>query len=107
MPEAIAKDQPAAVVAYVAAAVAYLVKEPKMALVEAWQENLVPSLGGSMGADAAKKLVAELHAKLANIASGASAQITGHVAPFDEAREQLAEAVDEASESASFDFGAD
>jgi argininosuccinate synthase len=29
------------------------------------------------------------------------------VAPFDEAREQLAEAVDEASESASFDFGAD
>ncbi|EIC06410.1 argininosuccinate synthase [Microbacterium sp. SCN 69-37] len=42
-----------------------------------------------------------------DLASGASAQITGHVAPFDEAREQLAEAVDEASESASFDFGAD
>lgn len=41
------------------------------------------------------------------LASGASAEITGHVAPFDEAREQLAEAVDEASESASFDFGAD
>ncbi|OJU44145.1 MAG: argininosuccinate synthase, partial [Microbacterium sp. 69-7] len=40
-----------------------------------------------------------------DLASGASAQITGHVAPFDEAREQLAEAVDEASESASFDFG--
>lgn len=42
-----------------------------------------------------------------DLASGASAEITGHVAPFDEAREQLAEAVDEASESASFDFGAD
>ena len=41
------------------------------------------------------------------LASGASAEITGHAAPFDEAREQLAEAVDEASESASFDFGAD
>ncbi|KXZ61746.1 Argininosuccinate synthase [Microbacterium laevaniformans] len=41
------------------------------------------------------------------LASGESAGITGHVAPFDEAREQLAEAVDEASESASFDFGAD
>lgn len=38
---------------------------------------------------------------------GASEGITGHALPFDADREELAEAVDEASESASFDFGAD
>jgi argininosuccinate synthase len=38
---------------------------------------------------------------------GASSEITGHATPYDAAREELAEAVDEASESASFDFGAD
>ncbi|RZI92728.1 MAG: argininosuccinate synthase, partial [Microbacterium sp.] len=41
------------------------------------------------------------------LASGASAEITEHAQPYDAAREELAEAVDEASESASFDFGAD
>lgn len=38
---------------------------------------------------------------------GGAAAITGHAQPFDEAREGLAEAFDEAGESASFDFGAD
>jgi argininosuccinate synthase len=42
-----------------------------------------------------------------DLASGGSAQITGHAQPYDSEREELAEAVDEASESASFDFGAD
>lgn len=41
------------------------------------------------------------------LASGAAREITEHAAPFDAEREELAEAVDEASESASFDFGAD
>ena len=41
------------------------------------------------------------------LSRGASADITEHAAPFDAQREELAEAVDEASESASFDFGAD
>ncbi|MDT3316115.1 argininosuccinate synthase [Microbacterium sp. KSW4-11] len=38
---------------------------------------------------------------------GGAAAITGHAQPFDEQREGLAEAFDEAGESASFDFGAD
>ncbi|MFT4229187.1 MAG: argininosuccinate synthase [Microbacterium sp.] len=38
---------------------------------------------------------------------GASAEITEHAAGFSAEREELAEAVDEASGSASFDFGAD
>ncbi|MCM3694990.1 argininosuccinate synthase [Microbacterium oleivorans] len=38
---------------------------------------------------------------------GGAAAITGHAQPFDEEREGLAEAFDEAGESASFDFGAD
>jgi len=46
-------------------------------------------------------------ALVGELSSGASAEITEHAAPFDAAREQLAEALDEASESASFDFGAD
>lgn len=41
------------------------------------------------------------------LASGEAAGITGHARPFDAEREELAEALDEASESASFDFGAD
>jgi argininosuccinate synthase len=41
------------------------------------------------------------------LASGEASEITGHVQPFDPEREELAEAVDGASESASFDFGAD
>ncbi|CAN7151139.1 argininosuccinate synthase [Microbacterium sp. LjRoot45] len=41
------------------------------------------------------------------LASGEAAEITGHARPFDAEREELAEALDEASESASFDFGAD
>lgn len=41
------------------------------------------------------------------LTAGGSAEITGHAQPFDAAREELADAVDEASESASFDFGAD
>ncbi len=36
-----------------------------------------------------------------------TAGITAHAAPYDAAREELAESIDEASESASFDFGAD
>ncbi|MFV0374784.1 argininosuccinate synthase [Microbacterium sp.] len=46
------------------------------------------------------KLIGELHA-------GGAREITEHASPYDAAREDLAEAVDEASESASFDFGAD
>ncbi|WP_394280121.1 argininosuccinate synthase [Microbacterium sp.] len=38
---------------------------------------------------------------------GGAAEITGHAMPFDSQREHLAEAFDEAGESASFDFGAD
>ncbi|MCO7203357.1 argininosuccinate synthase [Microbacterium sp. CnD16-F] len=38
---------------------------------------------------------------------GGAAAITSHAQPFDEQREGLAEAFDEAGESASFDFGAD
>ncbi len=41
------------------------------------------------------------------LVSGESAEITGHARPYDAEREELAEALDEASESASFDFGAD
>jgi len=42
-----------------------------------------------------------------DLTAGGAAEITGHALPYDAAREELAEAVDEASESASFDFGAD
>ncbi|WEK13239.1 MAG: argininosuccinate synthase [Candidatus Microbacterium phytovorans] len=41
------------------------------------------------------------------LVSGESAEITGHARPYYAEREELAEALDEASESASFDFGAD
>jgi argininosuccinate synthase len=41
------------------------------------------------------------------LASGEAAEITGHAQPYDAKREELAEAIDEAGESASFDFGAD
>ncbi|ALJ18509.1 argininosuccinate synthase [Microbacterium sp. No. 7] len=41
------------------------------------------------------------------LSSGEAAKITAHAVPYDAEREELAEAVDEASESASFDFGAD
>ncbi|MFI8633101.1 argininosuccinate synthase [Microbacterium sp. NPDC077663] len=56
------------------------------------------SLGMIGGATA--ELVGELE-------RGGAAAITGHAQPFDEKREGLAEAFDEAGESASFDFGAD
>ncbi|PZU44531.1 MAG: argininosuccinate synthase [Microbacterium sp.] len=46
-------------------------------------------------------------ALVGELTPGVAAGITEHAAPFDADREQLAEAVDEASESASFDFGAD
>ncbi|MDX2376273.1 argininosuccinate synthase [Microbacterium sp. LRZ72] len=39
--------------------------------------------------------------------AGGAPQITGHAAPFDADREALADAVDEASESAAFDSGTD
>ncbi|MDJ1114023.1 argininosuccinate synthase [Microbacterium dauci] len=52
-------------------------------------------IGGATG-----ELVGELE-------RGGAAEITGHAMPFDASREELAEAFDEAGESASFDFGAD
>ncbi|WP_434811984.1 argininosuccinate synthase [Microbacterium sp. bgisy189] len=56
------------------------------------------SLGLIGGATA--ELIGELQA-------GGAAEITEHAAPYDADREDLAEAVDAAGESASFDFGAD
>jgi argininosuccinate synthase len=46
-------------------------------------------------------------ALVGRLEQGAADEITGHAEGFTEEREELAEAVDEASESASFDFGAD
>jgi argininosuccinate synthase len=46
-------------------------------------------------------------ALVGRLEQGAADEITGHAEGYTEEREELAEAVDEASESASFDFGAD
>ena len=46
-------------------------------------------------------------ALVGRVTQGESEEITDHAEPYDEAREALAEAVDEASESAAFDFGSD
>ena len=46
-------------------------------------------------------------ALVGRITSGEADEITEHAAQYSPEREQLAEAVEEASESASFDFGAD
>ena len=43
----------------------------------------------------------------AGVTAGEADEITEHAEPYDEAREALADAVDEASESAAFDFGSD
>ena len=46
-------------------------------------------------------------ALVGRLTSGEADEITEHAAHYSAEREQLADAVDEASESASFDFGAD
>ncbi|WP_457099828.1 argininosuccinate synthase [Microbacterium sp. P5_E9] len=46
-------------------------------------------------------------ALVGRVTAGEADEITDHAEPYDEAREALAEAVDEASESAAFDFGSD
>jgi argininosuccinate synthase len=46
-------------------------------------------------------------ALVGRLEQGAAEEITEHAEGYSDAREELAEAVDEASESASFDFGAD
>ena len=52
------------------------------------------------GSSAAGELVGELE-------KGGAQEITQHAVDYDADREELAEAVDEANEASSFDFGAD